>query len=621
MSSEHNELYEFENFRLDVSERILRRDGDRIPLSEKAFDILCVLLRRANNLVSKDILLTEVWGDTIVEENNLDKNISLLRQVLGEREGKGKFIETVRGHGFRFVPAVRQPRDHGIEANDSAPVVSSEAGLISSFANRRLAIIALAAVAVSIAIVGGLYLFRSTDSASAPIKSLAVLPFRPLVAAERDEALELGMADTLISTLGSDGAISVRPLSSVRRYGSLEQDSLADGRELGVEAVLDGTIQTSRDRIRITARLVRVIDDKPLWTGQFDEKFTDIFTLQDAISERVAVALKIVPSITGKKRETESAEAYQLYMKGRFHVLKAIKTETETGVSYFQKAIEVDPGYALAYVGLADAYRGLTVGGELNSAEYMPKAEAAATKAVEIDDTLAEAHASLGHILFWYDWNWSAAEAEYKRALELNPRSPDALQFYAHLLSATGRHGEALERISLARAIDPVNLRVNAIEGMLLLYAGQTDEAISRLAKTLELDPNYRPANMFVSRAYTLKGMFGESIEATSRARESSPESSEPIAYSAYAFVRSGKISEGRDALAKIQDLSRSHYVPPYNIALAYNAVGDTEKAFDYLEKGLSDRDVRMVFLKVEPNWQNLHSDSRFVALLKRMNF
>jgi len=364
---------------------------------------------------------------------------------------------------------------------------------------------------------------------------------------------------------------------------------------------------------------VRVIDDKSLWTGQFDEKFTDIFTLQDAISDKVAAALKIVPSITGKKRETESAEAYQLYMKGRFHVLKALKADTETGVSYFQKAIEADPRYALAYVGLADAYRGLTVGGELKSAEYMPKAREAAIKAVEIDDTLAEAHASLGHILFWYDWNWPGAEAEYKRALELNPRSPDALQFYAHLLSATGRHAEALERIALAREIDPVNLRVNAIEGMLLLYAGQPDEAIVRLRKTLELDPNYRPANMFVSRAYAAKGMFGESIEATNRALESSPESTEPIAYSVYAFVQSNKVSEARDALAKIQDLSRSRYVPPYNTALAYNALGDKEKVFEYFENGLVDKDVRMVFLKVEPNWQNLYSDPKFKALLKRM--
>ena len=243
----------------------------------------------------------------------------------------------------------------------------------------------------------------------------------------------------------------------------LDQNSLTAGRELGVETVLDGTIQTADNRIRISAQLFRVSDGKQLWTGQFDEKFTDIFAVQNSISERVATALKIRLGNKEKKRQTENVEAYQLYMKGRYYLIKASKPDTELSVSYFQQAIELDPNYALAYAGLADAYRGQTVGGEMPSSEVMPKAKAAALRAIELDDTLAEAHANLGHIYFWYDWDWNAAEKQHQRALELDPNSADTHQFYAHLLSNTGRHTEALAEIKRARELDPLNLRARRI--------------------------------------------------------------------------------------------------------------------------------------------------------------
>ena len=255
------------------------------------------------------------------------------------------------------------------------------------------------------------------------------------------------------------------------------------------------------------------------------------------------------------------------------------------------------------------------------SAEFFPKAKAAANKAIELDETLAEAHAVLGHIIFWYDWDWNAAEKQYKRAVELDPNSPDALQFYAHLLSGNGRHAEALAKMKRARELDPLNLRINALEGLFLLHAGQTDEAIVRLQKTLELDPNYRLANMFAARAYTEKGMYPEAIAASRKAREISAVSSEPIAFGAYSLARSGKSAEARAALDELLKLSNERYVPPYNLALVYNAVGESEKALDYLEKGFSEKDVRMVFLKVEPKWNNLRNEPRFIALMKRMNF
>ena len=696
MSNARIEIYEFDKFRLDVSERILWRTGTRVPLSEKAFDTLCALVRRGNHLVGKDELLTEVWADAIVEENNLDKNISILRQVLGERAGKGKFIETVRGHGYRFVAEVRviaeeenaeeektrKADDEILESSASASELDmSEPPAVAGGLNQADLEISndelefekhsgdkfqianqseietlkseisinpksenhleeyrrqttmdekpkrwwFAAIFGAIIIGSGLfgyYVWRNSENAAvadAPIKTIAVLPFKSLGADNRNEALELGMADTLIAKLGGEDII-VRPLGSVTRYARLEQDSLTAGRELGVETVLDGTIQTAENRIRITARLFRTSDGKQLWAGQFDEKFTDIFAVQDSISERVAAALRIRLAGREKKHSTENVEAYQLYMKGRFHVFKGINSETEKGISYFQQAIEIDPNYALAYAGLAHAYRGLTVGGEMPSGETMPKARAAANKAIELDDTLAEAYAVLGHVMFWYDWDWNAAENQYQRALQLDPNSPDALMFYAHLLTATGRHDEALAKIKRARELEPVTVRVNAIEGMLLMYAGRNDEAIARLQKTLELDPNYRLTNMFVARAYIEKGMFAEAIAATNKVREITPVSTEPIAYGAYALAKSGKITEARASLDELLGWSKTRYVPPYNIALIYNALGESDKTLDYLEKAFAEKDVRMVFLKVEPKWNNLQNRSRRQSSARKIN-
>ncbi|MEP6923507.1 MAG: tetratricopeptide repeat protein [Pyrinomonadaceae bacterium] len=632
MKSElQSQIYEFGEFRIDAAKRLLLRDDDEIiPLTPKIFDTLLYLVQNNGKVIEKDELIGAIWTDTIVEENNLNKNISVLRGVLGEKPGEHRFIVTVPGHGYKFVAEVASLNPNSeVQSPKSLEISDAAFQIADSIAedqkpktkNRKRQIYAFAWLILLIAVSTAFYFWQSpTKPVSSPIKTIAVLPFKSLGSENRNEALELGMADTLISKLGG-AEIIVRPLGSVSRYALLEQDSLTAGRELGVETVLDGTIQTADNRIRISAQLFRVSDGRQLWTGQFDEKSTDIFRVQDAISERVASALKIRLGGREKKRYTENVEAYQLYMKGRFHLLKAIKSDTETSVSYFEQAIEADPGYALAYAGLSDAYRGLTVGGDMPSTEFMPKARAAALRAIEIDDTLAEAHANLGHVMFWYDWDWNAAENQYKRALELDPNSADALQFYAHLLSSAGRHTEALAKIKRARELDPVNLRVNAIEGMLLMYAGQTDEAIARLQKTLELDPNYRLANMMAARAYSEKGMFAEAIAATSKARELSAVGSELIAYGAYALAKSGKHTEAQATLDELLKLSTEKYVPPYNIALVYNALGESDKALDYLEKGFTEKDVRMVWLKVEPKWNNLRNEPRFQDLLRRVGF
>jgi DNA-binding winged helix-turn-helix (wHTH) protein/TolB-like protein len=645
MPNENRELYEFDKFRLDVAERLLLREGERVALSEKAFDTLCALVRRGNRLVRKDELLNEVWADAIVEENNLDKNVSLLRQVLGERDGKGKFIETVRGHGFRFVPEVRQveaqedfkrsgekrevdagstrlpPATAEVSRLSDSEIIMTEDEVLKPekrrLSNSLKVLLFAGATSLILAGVAWVYFWRQSSPHTVP-KTVAVLPFKSLSPQQRDEALELGMADALISKLSDGEEITVRPLSAIRRFDSPEQDSIAAGRELNVEAVLDGSLQTSGDRIRVSARLFRVSDGKQLWASQFDEKFTDIFTVQDSISERVATALMIRLAHREKRNHTDNIEAYQLYTKGRYHALRLTRDETTKAINYFQQAIELDPNYALPRIGIARAYIPMALTSGVPSWEVMPKAKEAISRAVEIDQSIAEGHAMLGMISFWYDWDWQAAEKQFLRALDLNPKSAEAHFGYAHLLSNNGRHAKALEEIKLSRQLDPLTLVTNALEGQILFFAQRNDESLDRLKKTNDLEPNFWLTHLFLSRVYSEKGMHAEAVAAAKRAGELSG-NSQSQAYRAYALAKWGKLSEARALVDELLKLTNDTYVPPYNLALAYNAVGEREKALQYLEKGFAEKDLRMVFLKVEPFWHNLRSEPRFLDVLKRM--
>ena len=509
-----------------------------------------------------------------------------------------------------------------ITINDAQPLTNEIPNPKSQIPNRKwlIGLIIFSVLGLSSM---GFYLWRENakPATAAPIKTVAVLPFKPLVAENRNEALELGMADTLISKLSDGEEIIVRPLDSVRRSVLSERDSLIVGRELNVEAILDGSIQTSGERIRISARLLRTSDGKQLWAGQFDEKFTDIFAVQDAISQRVAAALQTRLGSREKKRQTENIEAYQLYMKGRFHAARLIQPETAKGIAYFQQAIEIDPNYALAYVALSVAFRQFTLTSDVPSSETMPKAKAAALRAIEIDETLAAAHLALGITAFWYDWDWQATEKHYLRAIELDPNNANPHRAYAHFLSNTAQHEKALVEAKRGRELDPLTLSSNALEGQYLFYAGKHDEALDQLNKTIDLDANFWLAHLIISRVYSEKGMHAEAIAAATKAKELSKVNSESIALIGYSQAKSGETEKARAVLDELLKLSATRYVPPYNFALIYNALGESDKALDYLEKGFAEKDVRMVFLKVEPKWNNLRNEPRFVDLMRRMNF
>jgi serine/threonine-protein kinase len=450
------------------------------------------------------------------------------------------------------------------------------------------------------------------------ISRIAVLPFKPLISGDRNEALELGMSDALIDKLNGAEGISVTPLSSVRRFGSLEQDPTEAGRQLEVDAVLDGSIQTNSDRIRISVRLLQVESRKQLWSQQFDEKIVDIFSVQDSISQRVADALKARLGV--KRHYTDNAEAYGLYLKARYLSQRASLPELRSAIGYLETALKLDPNFVPAYVVMADVYRATVLIGDEDPAVAMPIAKSAAFKAVALDDSFAEAHAALGWTIFWYDHDWAAAETELRRAIELDPKSSDARQYLAHLLSNTGRHAEALSEIDRALEIEPLSLRANAFRGMFLNNAGRTGEAIAQFEKTLELQPDFRLAQMFLARALIDAGRYEQSLSNIDQVRAKAGGAAEPRIIEATILALLSRKDEARQRLETLLKERRSRYVSNYGLATIYVALEEDDEAMNRLESSFQEKDLLLVFLSVDRRLDRLRSNSRFNALMQKLN-
>ncbi|CAN5121814.1 hypothetical protein BH20VER2_BH20VER2_07340 [soil metagenome] len=454
-------------------------------------------------------------------------------------------------------------------------------------------------------------------------KRIAVLPFKPLAAGDRDQVLEIGMADTLIAKLSSSREIIVTSLTSVRKYGGLEQDPLAAGRALGVGSVLEGNVQKSGDHIRVTARLIKVVDGASLWAGTFDEKFTDVFSVQEAIARKVADALAL--SLSGEekerlaKRETQNVGAYQLYMTGRYHWAKLTPPELTKAIGFFRQAIALDPQYALAYAGLADSYRALAPTSDAPPGDVIPQAKAAAQKAIALDDSLADPHTSLAFIHAWYDWDWAGAEREAKLAIALDPNSGLAHSAYANVLCDLGRFEEALAQAQRGREVEPVSLIVNLLEGSTLYYARRNEEAEARLRKTVELEPRFWIARLFLGKVLVEKKKYADALAEFSKAEEFSFGNSEAVAMTGYVAAISGETARARGTLQELLERAGQRYTPAYSIAGVYLGLGERDECFAWLEKALAGRDIRLSFLKVDPKWDEIRSDPRFASLLQRM--
>jgi len=565
-------IYSFDNFHIDTSRRVLLQGSESVSVTPRIFDTLLYLVQRSNQVVTKEEMLRSIWPNVFVEENNLTQSISALRRILGERKGDNRFIVTVAGHGYRFAASVT----------------------------------------------------ISTAEATEPEKvtTIAVLPFKPLVTKDRDEALELGMADALILRLSNNHQLIVRPITSVRRFTGLDQDAQTAGRELEVESVLDGSIQRSADRIRVNARLTNVADGKCLWTGTFDEDFTDVFTVQDAISERVARALNLTLNKDAlSKRFTVNTHAYELYLQGRYHWNRLIPSEVHKSVEFYKRAIEIDPNYALAYTGIAVAHISFPISADVRPSDSFPQAKAAALKGLSLDETLADAHAYLAFVKLWFDWDWTGAESELRRALDLNPNSAEAHRGFGILLSSLRKFDEAVMHGTRARQLDPLALITRANEGMFLYYAAHLAEAEERLKSTLELEPSFWVALLMLGKVYLQQGNHEAAIESFTRARDFCGGSSQPLAMLGFVYALMNDQYQARLTLQELESLAAKRYVPPYNFALIFYGLNDHAKVFEWLERAYEARDVLLsAFINSEPFWEPLRNEARFRSLLKRIN-
>lgn len=652
MADRYTQIYEFGGFRLDTAKRLLLNGVDEImPLMPKAFDTLHYLVRHSGRVIDKDELMSEIWTDTIVEENNLTQNISILRRVFGEKPGEHRFIVTVPGHGYKFVAEVHEkiePIASAVEVNtpENYPKISrDEARLGADHLKPKTEYqpakdkeqsdiskipVHYWLVAVFILIVGGTSLFvfyawRANKGPEGSIKSVAVLPFVNASQDPNAEYLSDGITESVINNLSQLAGLHVMSRNSAFRFRNDQADTRNIASQLGVETLVTGDIKHIGDRYVINVRLIDASDDSQIWGNQYVKNSGDIIIAQNEIAQAVAQNLRIKLTATDaqrlRKNYTENAEAWRLYQKGRYFVFKLTPEDSQKGISYFQQAIDIDPNHALAYAGLAEAYLSLALGGERLPTEFLPRSKAAANKAIEIDEALSEGHTALGFTMFWSDWDWSGAENQFKRAIELNPSSANAHLFYAHLLSNTGRHAEALTEVEVAKTLDPLFPVINALEGQFLLHAGETDEALTRLQNAIELAPNFWMPHLFSASAYIEKGMYAEAIVEAGRARELSTAQTTTIAFGSYALARSGRRVEAQAGLNQLLKLSTERFVPPYHIALCYWGLGERNETLVWLEKGYEQRDAKMTFLKVDPKWNSLRSDPRFATLMRKMNF
>ncbi len=467
---------------------------------------------------------------------------------------------------------------------------------------------------------------RGTSRARRPAKaidSLVVLPFENRSAEPDTEYLSDGITESIINSLSHLPKLRVMPRSTAFRYKGRDVDPQTVGRDLNVGAVLTGRVAHRGDSLNIQTELVDAVSGWQLWGEQYHRKLADIFAVQEEIAKEISEKLRLRLSGDEKKqlskRFTESAQAYQLYMKGRYYWNKRTEEGLKKGIDYFEQAIAKDPRYALAYTGIADCYFILGWYSYLSPEEAFPKANVAAMKAREIDDSLAEAHNSLAYVRLNHDWNWLEAEREFKRALALNPDYATAHHWYAEHLTAMGSFAQAQAEIKRAQELDPLSLVINAFVGWTFYMARQYDQAVEQCHKTLEMDPTFTIAHLWLGQAYEQKGMYAEAIAEFQRAIAGSGRSTFLLAALGHAHAASGNRAGAASLLEELTELSKHRYVAPYFLAVIEAGLGEHDRAFEFLEKAYAERSSWLVFLKVEPRLDSLRGDPRFQELLRRV--
>lgn len=644
MSLQDKHFYQFGPFRLDPWKRRLLRGDELVSLTPKAFDTLLALVQQSGKTIEKDDLMKAVWPGVVVEENNLNQNITALRKSLGDSRQESQYIATIPGLGYRFVAEVTKvdvltegepsssPMEPGpIEPSPASPPVNSDSLAFpapASSPNRRIKPVQLiASVFALLAVLAVAFaLWNKTREASPPlITSIVVLPLANLSGDPEQEYFADGMTDTLIGDLAKIEELRVISRTSSMHYKGTKKSLPEIASELKVDAVVEGTVQRVGDRIRVSAQLIHGSTDRHLWAEIYERDVRNVFDLQSEIARAIAAQVKIKMSqedqVRLASRRPVNPKAFDDYLQGRYLFWnKRTEENINKAIGYFQSAIKTDPSYALGYAALADCYNSLgTVQmGSLPPTEARARAEEAALKALEIDPNLAEAHTALGFAKH-FNWSWDLAEREFKRAIELNPNYAYAHNSYAGFLMSRGRVEEAIASANRARELDPLSLTISVQRGFVLENARRYDEAIEQLRSVIALDQNHYQAYWMLGHTYACSGRFAEGVEAAEKAVELSKRVPGALGVLGFTYGLAGRRDDALKILDELLELNNQRYVTPAAIAWIYISLGDKERAFVWIEKAYQERSNFIAYIGVVPLADSLRSDSRFSDLLRRV--
>jgi DNA-binding winged helix-turn-helix (wHTH) protein/TolB-like protein/tetratricopeptide (TPR) repeat protein len=643
-------IYEFGDFRLDTAKRLLRRlDGTTVPLTPRVFETLLYMVEHHDIVLHKERLMEAVWPDSIVEENNLSQNISTLRRIFGETPGSHNYIVTVPGRGYRFVAKVSERTDNAaaaMKADQAARPTSAENRTEAATAKGRqrlpsktggpLVLAVLGVIVLAAAFLARepsvVWLEKHKVGSGAPatsagkvterVHSVAVLPFEPLSQDMNGELLGLGMADAVIGRMSNLKQLLVLPTSAVSKYKGLASDPLAAGRALQVEAILSGTIQRSGDRVRATVQLIHVASGRTIWSEKFDQTFTDIFGIQDSISDSVVRSLALNLTTDEQKQlgkhYTTNVAAYDSYLMGLYFWNKRSKEGLGKAIDYFGRAVQKDPNFALAYALMADCYYLQVFYGYNPAPDAIANAKAAADRALLLDDSVAEAHVARAMVQSWQQEPRLAMES-LRRSLELNPNLAIAHQRYAWCLSASGQLNDAVREMKRAQELDPLSATNTTALGILLTFARQFNDALAYCSRAAELEPNNFIVRCNLAISYGLNGMFQQAIDQYRMAGELSLESKgDVLASIATVLTSAGRKPEADSMMPEILELATAGNADPYNVAVLFAARGDKEQGIKWLAKALANRQLMSGILKYDPQLDPLRSDNRFAALIRQ---
>jgi TolB-like protein/DNA-binding winged helix-turn-helix (wHTH) protein/Flp pilus assembly protein TadD len=630
-AEDQSPVVRFGLFEVDLRTGEIRKSGRKVNLQEQPFQVLATLLERPGELVTREELQEKLWpAETVDFESGVNKAIRKIREALDDSAGNPRFVETLPRRGYRFIAAVQRAGIHSAPTPSAAP--PAEELIVQGRPSRSLyKSTTLTVVLLTLGvIVAGLLVFNSAGwrnrllvrSEGPRIESIAVLPLENLSGDPAQDYFAEGMTDGLITEVARIGSLRVISRTSIMQYKSARKPLPVIAKELGVDAVVEGTVLHSGQKVRITAQLIRTRDDRHLWSEKYERDLSDVLALQGEVAQAIAGQIRITLTPQEHTRLARArpvnGRAYDVYVEGSYFRNKITEDSLNKSIELFTKAIELDASYAPGYSGLAQSYCRLGIIGARPPGEVYTKARVAATKALQLDETVAEAHSALADVKKGYDWDWAGAEAEYKRALELNPSDSVAHYWYADYLSKMRRQDEAIMEATRARELDPISVGARAFVGFILYRARRYDDALVACWKAVELDPYFPWSHWIAALVYEQKHKFPEAVVELEKAMKLTGGDTFNRGLLGQAYTLAGERPKALAILGELKALSEQRYVSPLDIAIVYTGLGDRDSAFQWLEKAYQERAMRIQELP-QPHFDGLRPDPRFQDLMRRI--